>query len=341
MSLLQYFQVGVALFFVISGYCIAAAADNTVRNHTSWRTFAWRRARRIYPPYLIALAGTALLIAALSLLRPSLLMVPPRDLTPLPGLHALSNGQWLGNATLLEGVRGAFRGHENWVMPQAWSLGFEEQFYAIVGLLIFLLGQRWQVGAAMVSLLTAGTAVMVGPAATGGLFLDGRWLLFALGLAVNLHLRQPPGVRRMALPITLVVTEAVLVAFARALPWTTLIQYLAGTFFAASLVALHRFDTSVATSGVLAPLRWCGTRCYSMYLVHYPVCIVIGSLAASRGLTTSPQILGLTLPAALGTTIMLTGLFFQWCERPFLNATAGKVAPWSVDRDKSAARAAA
>ena len=64
-----YGYVGVFLFFVISGFCIhlqwararAAGATGEIRFRAFWK----RRIRRLYPPYLIALA-LFLLIAALT-----------------------------------------------------------------------------------------------------------------------------------------------------------------------------------------------------------------------------------------------------------------------------------
>src|SRR3954454_448248 len=49
----HHFNVGVALFFVISGYCIAAAADNSRVRRDHIGTYFVRRFRRIYPPYWI------------------------------------------------------------------------------------------------------------------------------------------------------------------------------------------------------------------------------------------------------------------------------------------------
>jgi len=40
----------VILFFVISGYCITAAAEAALRKGMGFRQFMLRRVRRIYPP---------------------------------------------------------------------------------------------------------------------------------------------------------------------------------------------------------------------------------------------------------------------------------------------------
>ena len=47
------FDVGVALFFVISGYCIAAAAETAIWRQVPISRYFVRRFRRIYPPYWI------------------------------------------------------------------------------------------------------------------------------------------------------------------------------------------------------------------------------------------------------------------------------------------------
>ena len=52
-ELARFMWVGVPLFFVISGYCIAATADSSRRKGHGLRTFAARRFRRIYPPYWV------------------------------------------------------------------------------------------------------------------------------------------------------------------------------------------------------------------------------------------------------------------------------------------------
>jgi peptidoglycan/LPS O-acetylase OafA/YrhL len=44
-------HASVMVFFVISGYCIAASAESCRRNNVGPGGYVWRRVRRIYPPY--------------------------------------------------------------------------------------------------------------------------------------------------------------------------------------------------------------------------------------------------------------------------------------------------
>ena len=53
-NLLGRMWIGVPIFFVVSGYCIAASSDASRRRTHSLRTYFARRFRRIYPPLWIA-----------------------------------------------------------------------------------------------------------------------------------------------------------------------------------------------------------------------------------------------------------------------------------------------
>src|SRR5215208_3667560 len=58
-------NVGTALFFVMSGYCVASCVASARRRATSPVGFLARRLWRIFPPYWVALAGFVATVAAL------------------------------------------------------------------------------------------------------------------------------------------------------------------------------------------------------------------------------------------------------------------------------------
>src|SRR5207342_3649324 len=97
--------------------------------------------------------------------------------------------QWLGNITLTEGWRGSilWRGGAGWWHGHTWSLGYEEQFYLVVGILLLTTGQRWlrAAGALTACMAIAYIFLPLGPVA--GFFVDGSWLFFAYGLALYFH----------------------------------------------------------------------------------------------------------------------------------------------------------
>lgn len=45
-----------------------------------------------------------------------------------------------------------------------------------------------------------------------------------------------------------------------------------GITFAIILIALYPHDETISSWKIVQPLRWCGVRCYSIYLMHWPVC---------------------------------------------------------------------
>ena len=108
-------QIGVALFFVVSGFCIrlpmarALAADPAARLDV--RRYLSRRARRILPPYGLAIP-VSILAGALSPIGLLSGVHGPADLwLHLLGLHTLS-------PAAITSINGGF-----------WTIGLELQFY--------------------------------------------------------------------------------------------------------------------------------------------------------------------------------------------------------------------
>ena len=91
--------LGVPIFFVISGYCISATADNSRRKKHPTLTYFKRRFRRIFPPYWIAFAGFAVLVGILDVVVPHLFSDGNHEIIrPL----WLSPRQWITNLSLTE-----------------------------------------------------------------------------------------------------------------------------------------------------------------------------------------------------------------------------------------------
>jgi peptidoglycan/LPS O-acetylase OafA/YrhL len=59
-------QLGVVIFFLISGYCIVAAAYRSFASEKKVRRFFLDRARRIYPPYLASILVGLIVIKCLA-----------------------------------------------------------------------------------------------------------------------------------------------------------------------------------------------------------------------------------------------------------------------------------
>src|SRR5438093_424847 len=62
----------------------------------------------------------------------------------LPHLGEFTAGNWLGNLTATEAWRSSVGGGEiAYLMKNTWTLCYEEQFYAVVGLMLLLAGTRF------------------------------------------------------------------------------------------------------------------------------------------------------------------------------------------------------
>lgn len=306
---------GVTLFFVISGYCIAAAADLTLERGVPLRTYFWRRFRRIFPPYWAAVIVTSAVLT-LSASTRTLVGDPigDVDISRIPAPWQLNPYQWAGTITLTEGWRSVllWRGGPQWVLGQAWSLSYEEQFYALMGALLLLGSTRFFVGAAILSAGVLLRLLLWPELRVSGLFLDGLWLLFACGILVY-YVRQHPRTRVWSL--------GALIALAG---WGLTIsnpllrgRMIVAALFAILLIGLLRWDRTMASARVSRPLAWCGTLCYSLYLVHWPI---TKAIAAARQGETPWETLTITVPLALVCSLLVAWPFYYWIERPCLNA---------------------
>src|SRR5262249_49501534 len=121
--------IGVELFFVISGYCIAATADSTRRQRVGVGQYFKRRFRRIFPPYWVGLLF-AMAVVSLAWACGSPALLTDED-SPIPHPSSLTRQQWLGNLTLTETWRQHLTEDPYYLqLGPAWSLCYEEQFYA-------------------------------------------------------------------------------------------------------------------------------------------------------------------------------------------------------------------
>jgi peptidoglycan/LPS O-acetylase OafA/YrhL len=164
-------NLGVDVFFVLSGFVIAHSVSKGER---SWRylgRFGLRRSIRLDPPLWITI------LVEIVLIRISLRLFP--DLrTPLPGWSEI-----FANVTYTQRFLGI---HD--IVPVFWSLTYEVQFYIVlVGTLVLLHRvprSRSLTPALFVAVFFYSLGIWLGafPSPVRGLFID-RWFQFALGIA--------------------------------------------------------------------------------------------------------------------------------------------------------------
>ncbi len=302
--------IGVPLFFVISGFCIAASARRIASRPAPRALFFRRRLRRIYPTYLAALAFAALVSMAGDALRSAGVENGAAHTTDL-GWH------WVGNLLLLESPLSLLGIEPRYLFAPAWSLCIEEQFYVFVALAFLATTPRVRAGALVaMSLVGIALALTVEVGAPG--VLPQCWPAFALG--IWLHERPLAGPRgRRAWDAWAVLTAlgmglAYTIAAGRVGQDAKQIAICAG--FALLLAALRPFDASIRARRPVAALAWVGERSYSIYLLHFPVVIAIGDTVYPFGWTRGGALYA-TAAASSAIAIGLAIPFHAFVERRF------------------------
>ena len=324
--------LGVPIFFVISGYCITAACDSARSRPHPTKQYFIRRFRRIYPPYWIVLLLLFLLMMAPWLAGHPDLFSTEGDLTHR--MSSFSISQWFGNFTLTEGFRPHLFGGGSWFfLGPAWTLCYEEQFYAICGLLLLTAGRHFFPAAAC---LTAGVAGVVALTAftklpVAGFFFDGHWLLFAAGMVVYYRIHHGSerfarlaGAGMILAGVTAIVLRVVTKVYTE--------EYYVGFFFAFLLAVLYRWDFAIATNRLLRPITYCGIMCYSLYLIHWPVAKLVSHIFYVLGIKEEWAAILLVIPFCTVLAAALGWGFHLVVERRFLNTPP--VLPWRVKQRK-------
>jgi peptidoglycan/LPS O-acetylase OafA/YrhL len=312
---LRMMSLGVPIFFVISGYCIATSADaNRRRGLSSW-SFLKRRFWRIYPPYWVSFFGVVALVTGLDAVGLARWHGEPIGLQS-PG--ELGWSQWVGNLTLTETWRPLAWGvadHEPFTRV-AWTLCYEEQFYFVCFLMLWLAPRRLYEALAVFSAVVI--AFRIGIWGVGWVDrIDGTfptlWHEFAAGLAVywRLNVARCEGAKRAV--------EAGLAAlFVIGLLWGLRSTAGAGGF-GLILIALRRWDGQADDWAPLRALAACGGRCYSIYLAHLPVCTVGIASLGELGLTGFWTRVVVVVPLLWVVATAAGWLFFELVESRFHN----------------------
>lgn len=258
-------QVGVAIFFVVSGFCIHLSFQ---QQGQEWRSFWIRRFWRIYPAYIAATAFAVVFLATNSRL----------DLHSSPiweqvAAHALLVHN-LSQATFA-GINGSF-----------WSLAIEAQLYLLYPLLLMMVGRfGWRqtmVTLACCEFFIRGVDGLVQTTGTGTTAFGyiswlfsasplGYWFSWAIGarLAESYLKNEPLPFARIPLIPLLVVT--VLSYFTRP---TLSFLFVLSAIVTAIVVArlLGRVQSEVRGPGLfLNVFGKIGLWSYSIYLMHQPL----------------------------------------------------------------------
>jgi peptidoglycan/LPS O-acetylase OafA/YrhL len=306
----------VLLFFVISGYCIAAASFKCQESGMGFRAFFLRRVRRIYPPYLLSVLYFVLTRFAKEYFKHE------------NSLGRFTLAQWVQNFTLTQWLSllphpRAFAADNGTNFVAAyWSLNYEEQFYLIMtGLLLLSCGSESKLIRHLKWLTCVGLAwfALFGKVSFG-FFLD-YWALFALGVFVFVRLCRSDERTSRSLDWVLLLSFVLSIvgAFIFDLPGERprFAEYAVASGFALVLVWMRPLDTRLSVSSLAKAFGTVGLISYSLYLIHQCNLFVAHSLAVKIVPRAFPRPF-LLLFEILIHLLIATGFWFL-CERPFLN----------------------
>jgi len=333
--------IGVPIFFVLSGYCITASVHRTRDRGLPLRDYFRRRLRRIFPPYwaaLLLVAGLSALLASAGLT--GVFSHAYDGFAPIPHPSELGGWQWLGSATLTEGWRTHVlsTGDNRWSLGHAWTLGYEEQFYVVAGLLLWLAPRRWFAAAAITSLAVVAIVATVPHDPIGGFWFSGRWLTFAFGIGVYYQLHHASPRTRALVPLALLAALVWAVSRDAFGAEGIVTETGVGAAVALMLIPLYRFDLSLSGQRAMQPLAWCGRRCYSLYLLHWPVAKAAWWCAAAAGIAGSWAAVLMTVPLTLACSLACTAIFFEYVERPCLSRSTSPYRSPAAAYDPTASR---
>ena len=313
-SAIRFAWSGVDLFFVLSGFLIGGILLDHRESRNYFRTFYARRAYRILPVY------AATLVAFVVFSRSRFQAVSWLFDQPMPAWSYLTFTQ---NYTMAgAGSFGAL-----W-LGMTWSLAVEEQFYAVLPLVVWLVPQA-------ILPLVLGTMALAAPIARGLLFTtDPHWSTacymwmparadsLMLGVLAAVALRRPDFQAFVSRQRGLVHGSLALLALAMVVmalmhetvfsPRMALYGYsVLAAFYAVALIlaATAREGEPIGRLLRVRPLRYAGTLAYSTYLIHIPL-LGMSSLVVRR--QAAAGILGIVL------TFLIAALSWRFFEKPLV-----------------------
>ncbi|HZC05306.1 MAG TPA: acyltransferase [Ktedonobacterales bacterium] len=320
-----YGHFAVSVFIVLSGFSLmlpVARRGNTL----PWGVwgFYWRRARRILPPYYLAMAFSLLLIWLFIGQKTGThwdVALPATGRAVIEHVLLIQNLSFTDHATI------------NYVF---WSIAMECQIYLFFPLFV-LLWRRYPPLFATIALVGVSLALLFWLALTwvgrlpfyaGFSFVPQYFGLFAIGMcAASAYTTQTPRWLRLRdwYVWELVALVCFVVLAATVITWPIyILDLLAATGTVGLLFAASRPGPRNPVRAALdwRPLVWVGGFSYSVYLIHAPLIQLLwqyGLRPLGFGLGMLPTYLALVV-TGVPLIVATSWGFWYVCERPFLNS---------------------
>jgi peptidoglycan/LPS O-acetylase OafA/YrhL len=289
--------LGVHIFFVVSGYCIAAAVDAAVGRGNTVFSFLRDRVLRIYPTYWMALV---FLVAVGGLTAPFIGKSPASALPQ-------SLASFVPDIFLVQ----PFFTNQFFLLV-SWSLAYEVFFYVMCAVGMWLLLAGWP-GALV---LGVGFCLsLLGLFLPTGSFPFDLWPEFFLGVLSYMFLRSQQSRNTLAALSTALMGLVLIgigVTTKNSYPLT---MFATASVTALGLALLHRFDSVMSELKWLKPVAYLGVISYSLYLVHLIVVSKVMNLSKRVVTIDSLWVMPVVLLATVAAIV--TGvLFYRFIEAP-------------------------
>jgi len=300
-------RIAVQVFLVIGGFLAAKslAPDGRPGPGNPLHSI-WRRYLKLAPPFVVAmlLAVAASGWAAGWMAHDS---IPPPPTGLQLGAHALLLHDVLGFDALSAG---------------AWYVAIDFQLYACMTLLAWLAGQP--AAARTSGWLLPGLVVAGAGASLLHFNLDADWDVWAPYFFGSYGLgalawwagdpRRRPGAVALLLAAMLLLPLLGLVLDFRS-------RIALALAVACMLFLCGRVRPVSAAGGTLAVVDYAGKISFSVFLVHFPVCLVVNA-AFMRFVPEQPQLQAFGMLLAWAASLLAGAAFFRWVETPLGNAFA-------------------
>lgn len=317
--------IGVDVFFVISGYLITRIiAHELSAGKFTFAHFWDRRVRRIWPASLVVTAAT---------LAAGWVILLPEDYRVLSA-DAIASVAMLSNFRYSRGAEYFADSSELRPLLNTWSLSVEEQFYAVIPILLVLAWRIWLRQSPQRSRLNARLAMTLGgiaiasfaysvirlpehqeevfymlPARAWELLIGALAALIPLNCADRRLIREPLCLAGLATIVYCAVAYSDTTPFPGA---TALLPCLGA--LAVIVTGSHGSTTWATALLATRPLTSIGLMSYSIYLWHWPILVFTRYLG---GTVLSPS----ALCTAAVLTIALAYVSWRFVEQPFRRAS--------------------
>lgn len=294
-------RIAVQVFLVIGGFLVAKSlfpqGQPGVINPLGT---VWRRYAKLVPPFMVAmLCAVAASALANRWMTHDSISAPPDFM------------QLAAHALLLQGVLGY-----DSLSAGAWYVAIDFQLYAVAALLVWLCGRfsgstlrRWLM-----------PAVVVIGISTSLLYFnrDPDWDEWApyffgsYGLGIMAWLASDPQRRPRAVAL---LVAMILVPTLAALVLDFRLRIAVALLVACILFLFGRARIAPASYRGMAAVNRLAQISYSVFLIHFPVCLLVNA-AFARFVPPTPHYQALGMLAAWAASLLAGALFYRWVEVP-------------------------